>query len=374
MNVLERAANNAGPVIRLTNLQKSYRTAAGDVPVLHDINLEIRPGEFVGVIGKSGSGKSTLLNMIAGIDRPTSGEVWVGGSALHRLGEGQLAAWRGRQLGIIFQFFQLLPMLSLAENIMLPMDFAGLYSLRQRSERAGQLLDLVGLADQAHKLPSALSGGQQQRAAIARALANDPPLLVADEPTGNLDSRTAESVFELFAGLVRQGKTVVMVTHDNGLARRVGRTVILADGGMVDENVARALPTLTADQMIYATRRLTVRNYEPGAVIFAEGRPGDCFYIVVDGKVNILTNGPRNGRARLTELGSGQYFGEIEMLNGGGWAATARAWAGGPVALAEIDRDTFSDLLAQSEATRLAVERTAVERLAEDRAAREGWQ
>ena len=223
------------PLIRLRDLKKSYRSAAGDVPVLRGINLDIFPGEFVGIMGKSGSGKTTLLNMIAGIDRPTSGEVWVGETPIHQLTEGQMAVWRGRNLGIIFQFFQLLPMLTLLDNIMLPMDFSRMYTIRQRRERALGLLDMVEMVDHAYKLPSAISGGQQQRVAIARALANDPPLIVADEPTGNLDSKTAQSVFDLFQKFVDQGKTFVIVTHDTTLAERLGRAASIADGQIVND-------------------------------------------------------------------------------------------------------------------------------------------
>jgi putative ABC transport system ATP-binding protein len=218
------------PLIRLHGLKKSYYSDAGEFPALRGIDLNIRPGEFVGIVGKSGSGKTTLINMIAGIDRPTDGEVWVGDTAIHTLSEGRMAVWRGRNIGIVFQFFQLLPMLSVMENVMLPMDFGGTYTPRERKERAMHLLDLVGIADQAGKLPSAVSGGQQQRAAIARALANNPPLIVADEPTGNLDSKTAESVFLLFEKLAAQGKTFVIVTHDNGIAEKVKRLVVISDG------------------------------------------------------------------------------------------------------------------------------------------------
>jgi len=187
----------------------------------------------VAVVGKSGSGKSTLINMLTGIDRPTAGQVWVGAVAVHTLSQSHLAKWRGRNLGIIFQFFQLLPTLTAFENIVLPMDFCHRYSHRERYERAMDLLAQVDLADQAHKLPATLSGGQQQRIAIARALANDPPLLVADEPTGNLDSKTADSVFKLFETLVADGKTIVMVTHDDELANRASRTVTVSDGEII---------------------------------------------------------------------------------------------------------------------------------------------
>jgi len=219
--------------VRLEDVTKTYHTAAGDFTALKSIDLTINPGEFVAVVGKSGSGKSTLINMIAGIDHPTTGEVWVGEVPVHTLNQGQLAKWRGKNLGVIFQFFQLLPTLTVLENIVLPMDFCHCYSLRQRYERAMHLLDQVEMADQSRKLPSALSGGQQQRVAIARALANDPPVLIADEPTGNLDSKTADAVFHLFETLVASGKTIVMVTHDNDLSHRATRTVTVADGEII---------------------------------------------------------------------------------------------------------------------------------------------
>jgi len=233
-----QAEYNQAPrsVIELHGVTKSYKTALGDYPVLKGIDLSLNAGEFVSIVGKSGSGKTTLLNMIAGIDRPTSGEVWVNDSALHKMSENQMAHWRGRNLGIVFQFFQLLPTLSVLENIMLAMDFCGKYPHNERRERALYLLELVGLADHAHKLPLALSGGQQQRVAISRALANDPPVVIADEPTGNLDSKTAGSVFELFHELAAQGKSVVIVTHDSSLASQTHRTTLIADGEIVDES------------------------------------------------------------------------------------------------------------------------------------------
>lgn len=217
-------------LIDLRNVFKDYETGAGDVTVLKEINLKVREGEFVSVVGPSGSGKSTMLNMITGIDRPTSGEVIVGGQAVHALSENELARWRGRNVGVIFQFFQLLPTLTVLENVLLPMDFCRVYPRRERADRALHLLEQVNIADQAHKLPCALSGGQQQRAAIARALANDPPVIVADEPTGNLDTATADEVFALFQELVGQGKTLVVVTHDRRLSERTGRVIHLLDG------------------------------------------------------------------------------------------------------------------------------------------------
>jgi putative ABC transport system ATP-binding protein len=226
----DRPSNTNEPLIELRQVVKQYRGAAGVVTALNAIDLQVQPGEFVIILGKSGAGKSTLVNMIAGIDQPTSGQIRVAGVAVHALDEDRRAAWRGRAVGVVLQFFQLLPTLTVLQNVMLPMDFADRYPIRQQRERAMDLLDQMGIADHAHKLPSAVSGGQQQRIAIARALANDPPLLVADEPTGNLDSATARSVFGVFQNLVTQGKTIVMVTHDKDLASQVGRTIRLADG------------------------------------------------------------------------------------------------------------------------------------------------
>ena len=232
---METAVNSA--LIDLRDVVKVYETGAGDVTVLKDITLQVQPGEFISVVGPSGSGKSTLLNMITGIDRPTSGEVLVGDETVHALSENQLARWRGRNVGFIFQFFQLLPTLTILENVILPMDFCKVYRRRERKERALHLLEQVDIAEHAHKLPSALSGGEQQRAAIARAMANDPPLVVADEPTGNLDTTTANEVFVLFESLVAQGKTLMVVTHDRSLSARTERVLHLLDGRLHrDEN------------------------------------------------------------------------------------------------------------------------------------------
>jgi putative ABC transport system ATP-binding protein len=209
---------------------RSYASPAGEIRALDDVSLELPKGAFVAVVGRSGSGKSTLVNLIAGLDRPTAGEIHVQGTPVHALDEDALAAWRGRNVGVVFQFFQLLPTLTVAENVMLPMDFCSNLQEREMRARALALLDGVGIAEQADKLPSALSGGQQQRAAIARALANDPPLVVADEPTGNLDAHTADMVLDLLSGLAKGGRTVLMVTHERDVSRRVDLVVELADG------------------------------------------------------------------------------------------------------------------------------------------------
>jgi putative ABC transport system ATP-binding protein len=230
--VSSTSGNNVIP-IELRGITKEYQTPAGSYTALYGIDLNILAGEFVAVVGKSGSGKSTLLNLVAGIDRPTSGEVFINGAPIHTFSEDKVAIWRGRNIGVVFQFFQLLPTLTVEENLLLAMDFCGAIPAGQRESRALELLEMVGVADQANKLPSALSGGQQQRAAIARALVNNPPVLVADEPTGNLDTNNAELVMGIFQNLAAAGKTILMVTHEREISQYVTRTIRLADGQVV---------------------------------------------------------------------------------------------------------------------------------------------
>jgi putative ABC transport system ATP-binding protein len=232
---MTQANHNGHSLIDLQDVFKSYETGAGEIPILKDINLQVGEGEFVGIVGPSGSGKSTLINMFTGIDRPTQGDVWVAGERLNEMNENRLARFRGKHIGVIFQFFQLLPALTVMQNVMLPMDFGHVGTQRQRRERAMELLELVEVPEIADKLPSQTSGGQQQRAAIARALANDPELIVGDEPTGNLDTVSAGLVFGLFEELVAQGKTIVMVTHDRQLARHIPRIEEVRDGRLVDQ-------------------------------------------------------------------------------------------------------------------------------------------
>jgi ABC-type lipoprotein export system ATPase subunit len=352
-------ANGDTALIDLRGVDKNYKTAVGDFPALKKVDLHIEAGEFVSIIGKSGSGKSTLLNMITGIDRPTSGEVFVNQTAVHELNENRMARWRGVNLGIVFQFFQLLPTISVIENIMLPMDFCRTYPMREREKRALELLELVELADHAYKLPTALSGGQQQRVAIARALANDPPIVIADEPTGNLDSKTAENVFTLFENLVSQGKTIIIVTHDSSLAKRAQRTALLTDGEIVNEYVARALPSLSNAQLLKATRQLEKIKYDPGAMILQQGASGENFYIVSKGTVEIVLQREQGSDVIVAQLGPGKYFGEMEFFHERQNRASIRASENTPVEVVALDYNELSELLGESPTAKHALHEAA---------------
>jgi putative ABC transport system ATP-binding protein len=241
--VITSGGNRAvGYAIEVSDAVKAYPLGAAEVRAVDHLSLRVAQGEFVAIVGRSGSGKTTLLNLLAGIDRPTSGTVRVADADLGSLSESGLAAWRGRNVGLVFQFFQLLPTMTVAENVMLPMDFARTIPPGERRDRARRLLERVGIGDQAAKLPATLSGGQQQRAAIARALANDPPLVLADEPTGNLDSVTADAVLRLFAELNAEGRTIVVVTHERDIRSIAGRQVTLRDGRVVADDAAEERP------------------------------------------------------------------------------------------------------------------------------------
>ncbi len=353
-------------LIQLRGVVKTYHTTAGEFPALRGIDLTLHQGEFAAVIGKSGSGKSTLLNMLTGIDHPTSGQILVDGLDIYTLSESQRSLWRGRNLGIIFQFFQLLPMLNLLENVMLPMDYVGLYEIDQRPKKALELLALVGLEDQAQQLPRAVSRGQQQSAAIARALATDPPILVADEPTGNLDSRSAGGIIDLFEELSRRGKTILMVTHDPSLTERASRTVFISDGELVNETIAQALPLLTHSLMMELSHRVEPLYYQPGATILEQRNRVENFYMIQSGRVEIMLKGRLRSDLVITSLKGNDFFGEISLLKGGKAIASVRASEEGPVELLALPREDFLWLMDQSPLTEEAICRIVQKRLEEN--------
>lgn len=355
-------------MLDIRRVVKSFKNAAGEFTVLKGVDLQIGRGDFVSIVGKSGSGKSTLLNMMTGIDHPTSGQVIVNGQDLYKsLDESGRSLWRGRNLGIVFQFFQLLPMLSLVENVMLPMDYAGVYDFDERPRRALQLLEMVGLEKQAGKLPLAVSTGQQQLAAIARALACDPPLVVADEPTGNLDSRAAEVIINIFEQLAAGGKTVVMVTHNPSLTARTTRNIIISDGVIINEMVARSLPLLNHRQMLGVTRQVERQSFHPGQPILRRDEHVDKFFMIERGEVEIVLQGKNRQDVAVARLGPGEYFGEVELLRGGKSIAAVRAAPESPVELLVLSRDAFCQLLKESPLTEEAIGRIVQSRLQENK-------
>jgi ABC-type lipoprotein export system ATPase subunit len=363
----EETSNREEPyLIQVKNVVKAFETEAGEFLALKDVNLSVGKGEFVGVIGKSGSGKSTLVNMISGIDRPTRGEVVVGDMFVHTLNEDAMARWRGRNLGIVFQFFQLLPILTVIENVMLPMDFCQMYRQSERRQRALEALDMVGVAQHAHKLPGQLSGGEQQRVAIARALANDPPIILADEPTGNLDSKTSEHIFNLFETMIAAGKTIVMVTHDSDQARRVKRTVIIADGEIIEQYLSHAFPSLSQEKLAWVTSQLKPQKYSPGSVIIRKGQPVERLYIVTRGHVEVVLTTPDGQEFVVSRIEENQYFGEVALLNGGISPTTFQVAATGEVEVATLEKEVFKKLLDDSAATRDEVNHVAEQRIEEN--------
>ena len=345
------------PAMVLRDVVKTYISDAGKFTALNGIDLQLNYGQFVSIVGKSGSGKSTLLNMITGIDHPTSGDVLVGDKRIYEMSESQRALWRGREIGIVFQFFQLLPMLTLLENTMLPMDYTNVIPTAEREKRAMQLLAMVGQEANAHKLPAAVSSGQQQSVAIARALATDPPIVVADEPTGNLDSRSAETIIRLFEELAAKGKTIVIVTHDPSMTKRTDQTVIISDGEIIDKTIAKVLPLLDHPQLLQATKTAERRVYQPGSTILRQGERVDDFFMVAKGDVDIVLSNAACRELNLARLGPGQFFGEVEILRGGDSIASARAAGDEPVELAVLSKEVFKQLLRSSSPMEAAIDK-----------------
>ncbi|HNB35121.1 MAG TPA: ATP-binding cassette domain-containing protein [Anaerolineales bacterium] len=356
-------------IIETRGVVKKFSNAAGEFTVLKGVDLQINRGEFVSIVGKSGSGKSTLLNMITGIDHPTSGQVIVNHNDIYTgVSESARSKWRGKNLGIVFQFFQLLPMLTLLENVMLPMDYVDLYDFDERPKRAMELLTLVGLEKFANKLPILVSTGQQQLAAIARAMACDPPLLIADEPTGNLDTRSADTIIQLFENFVAQGKTVVMVTHDPSLTSRTHRNIIISDGELIDETISRGLPQLRHRHMLEFTKLAERKIYQPHETIVSRDEKLNHFYIIRKGEVEVVLQKQRSKETILSRLGADQFFGEAELLRGGKSIANVRAGKA-PVEVVAIPRTDFNRVMAESPITMEAVSKIVQKRLQEHRMA-----
>jgi len=357
-------------MIQLHGVVKRFSNAAGEFIVLKGVDLTINRGEFVSIVGKSGSGKSTLLNMVTGIDHPSDGQVVVNGKDIYTgVTESQRSKWRGKNLGIVFQFFQLLPMLTLLENVMLPMDYVDMYDFDERPKRAMDLLELVGLEKFAHKLPALVSTGQQQLAAIARAMACDPPLLVADEPTGNLDTRSADTIIQLFEGFVAQGKTVVMVTHDPSLTSRTHRNIIISDGETIDETVSKCLPQLRHRHMLEFTKIAAEHVYQPGESIIVRNQPVDHFFMIRKGQVDVVLLDGKNQEYVVSNLGRGEFFGEVELMRGGMSIANVRAGGSQPVEVVYIPRADFMRVIEESPITAEAIGKIVQERLEQRRVA-----
>jgi ABC-type lipoprotein export system ATPase subunit len=369
-SALSESKGNPDAMIQLHGVVKRFTNAAGEFTVLKGVDLTIHRGEFVSIVGKSGSGKSTLLNMVTGIDHPTEGQVVVGGKDIYTgVTESQRSKWRGKNLGIVFQFFQLLPTLTLLENVMLPMDYVDMYDFDERPKRAMELMELVGLEKFAHKLPVLVSTGQQQLAAIARAAACDPPLLVADEPTGNLDTRSADTIIRLFEGFVAQGKTVVMVTHDPSLTSRTHRNIIISDGETIDETISKSLPQLRHRHMLEFTKMAEKRTYQPGETIIARDQPVDHFFMIGSGQVDVVLLDESQQEYVVSNLGRGEFFGELELLRGGKSIANVRAGGSQPVEVTIIPRADFMRVMNESPITAEAIGRIVQERLEQRRIA-----
>jgi len=352
-----KSASSPDPThyVDIRNLRKVYQTPAGEFIALENLSVKIGSGNFIAVIGRSGSGKSTFINCLTGIDRPTSGEIYIDGVAVHRLNELQLARWRGKRIGLVFQFFQLLPTLTLAENVMLPMELNNTYPQHMRRKRAMELLDMVGLAEHSHKLPSDTSGGQQQRVAIARSLANDPAVIICDEPTGNLDAGNAQAMFSLFENLRDEGKTIVMVTHDDELAQRADHVFLIENGMLVNEYLSNLLDELTEEQFNEFIKHAHISDHVTDSTIIAEGTIGDEFFIVLEGTVDIYVK-RRQRDILVGRKTKGEFFGEMALLGDGRRSATVRAGFDG-TKLASINVATFQHLMEVSQSFRKQMEK-----------------
>ncbi len=359
---VRKTSSESDAMIQLNSVVKRFSNAAGEFTVLKGVDIKIKRGEFVSIVGKSGSGKSTLLNMITGIDHPSEGQVAVNGVDIYtNFTESQRSKWRGRNLGIVFQFFQLLPMLTLLENVMLPMDYVDMYDFDQRPERAMELLKLVGLEKFADKLPVLVSTGQQQLAAIARAMACDPPLLVADEPTGNLDTRSADTIIQLFETFVSQGKTIVLVTHDPSLTSRTHRNIIISDGELIDETIARALPQLRHRHMLEFTKLVDERVYQPHETIIPRDQHVDYFFMIRKGEVEVVLQEKKKDHI-VSRLSENEFFGEMELLRGGKSIANVRA-GNKPVETLALPRADFIRVMNESPITAEALGKIVQKRL-----------
>jgi putative ABC transport system ATP-binding protein len=337
--------SGAEPLIVMEQVVKIFHTGAGEFPALRGVSAEFYPGELASVVGKSGSGKSTLVNMITGIDHPTSGTVCIGERCVHAMGEGEMSVWRGRNLGIIFQFFQLLPTLTLLENVMMPMDLAGAYPQADRRVRARELLAWVGLEADVEALPAAVSGGEQQRAAIARALANDPPILVADEPTGNLDTAAAERILGIFHQLVAEGKTVLMVTHDRDLARRADRVLLLSDGELIPPRIVEAFPRLPHPRLLWLAHNLQRRQVPPGRPLQAS-EVG--LFLVERGQLNVRLRRADGRSPAVARIGPGGFLSQLDLAAVRASLAGLSSGEGEPLELLTLERDLLEGWLAEA--------------------------
>lgn len=360
---VRKPSTSSDAMIQLHGVVKSFSNAAGEFTVLKGVDLTIKRGEFVSIVGKSGSGKSTLLNMVTGIDHPSDGLVVVNGTDIYTgVTESQRSKWRGKNLGIVFQFFQLLPMLTLLENVMLPMDYVDMYDFDERPARAMELLTLVGLDKFANKLPVLVSTGQQQLAAIARAMACDPPLLVADEPTGNLDTKSSDTIIGLFQHFVEQGKTIVMVTHDPSLTSRTDRNIILSDGELINETIARSLPQLRHRHMLEFTKLVEERTYQPRETIISRDEHVEYFFMIRSGEVEVILQDKKKIENVVSHLSDGEFFGEMELLRGGKSIANVRAGSR-PVEVLALPRADFIRVMNESPITAEAVAKIVQKRL-----------